>query len=311
MSAASFTIASLTIRNAVRDRTVLWLAVLFMAMVLLSAYLGWSATATIHEIYAKAAIALATDGRPVPPDPVGQTSPLGMLRNMTTYVSLLGALVAIVLGHQMVVEDRRSGVFPLIASRPNSRSSYTLGKISALAETLVALLVVAAVTNALTMLILPGPAPSLANWLGFTEFYAISGLFLLLFGLVAIASASVTRSETMALLIPVTLWLALTFIVPQVASNINPMAALNPVKAMVPPPDGWFFAISGPLLAPVSFTSTYRDLSATILGFAPADSASLGIKGGIASLLIANLCAGLAAGFGLKRLDATRSDLDE
>ncbi len=311
MSAASFTIARLTVRNAIADRTVLWLTFLFMAMVLLSAYLGWTATATIHIIYTKAAEVLAAAGRPVPPDPVSLASPLGMLRNMTTYVSLLGALVAIVLAHQMITEDRRSGVFSLIASRPNSRTSYTLGKVGALILTLLALLCAAAATNALTILILPGAAPTAADWLGFAEFYTISALFLLFFGLVALSCASFTQSETLGLLIPVTLWLALTFVLPQVASNINPMAALNPVKAMVPPPEGWFFSIAGPLIAPFSITSTYRDLSATILGFAPADSASLGLTGGIVSLVIANLFAGLAATFGLAHLDATRSDLDE
>ena len=40
-SVAMKTIATATIRNAIRDRTVVWLALMFMAMVLLSAYLGW------------------------------------------------------------------------------------------------------------------------------------------------------------------------------------------------------------------------------------------------------------------------------
>jgi ABC-type transport system involved in multi-copper enzyme maturation permease subunit len=308
---ASLTILWLTIGNAVRDRTVLVLALMFMAMVLLSAYLGWSATSTVHAIYTKAVIALQADGRPVPADPVNQASPLAMLRNMTTYVSLLGALVAIVLGHQMINEDRRLGVFPLIASRPNGRLSYALGKIGALMLTLSVLLLVAAATNAVTMLILPGSAPSAAEWLGFLGFYAISAVFLLIFGLLAMTSAGFARSDTMGVLFPVTVWLALTFVLPQITSNINPMAALNPVKAMVPPPDGWFFTLTGPLLAPVSLTSTYRDLSATILGFAPADSASLGKAAGFASLVVANLCVGLAAAFSLFRLDPTRSETDE
>jgi ABC-type transport system involved in multi-copper enzyme maturation permease subunit len=308
---ASLTILWLTIGNSVRDRTVLLLALMFMAMVLLSAYLGWSATSTVHAIYTKAVLALQADGRPVPPDPVNQASPLAMLRNMTTYVSLLGALVAIVLGHQMINEDRHSGVFPLIASRPHSRLSYALGKIGALTLTLFVLLFIAAATNALTMLILPGPAPSAAEWLGFLSFYAVSAVFLLFFGLLAMTSAGFARSDTMGLLVPLTAWLALTFVLPQITSNINPMAALNPVKAMVPPPDGWFFALAGPLLAPVSLTSTYRDLSATILGFAPADSASLGKAAGFASLVIADLGVVVASALGLLRLDPTRSETDE
>ena len=106
-------ITACTLRIIRHDKTVLWLALLFMVMVLLSAYLGWSANHTINQIYAKAVLLFQAEGRVVPPNPVHDTSPLSMLRNMTTYISLLGALVAIVLGTQMVAEDRRSGVFSL------------------------------------------------------------------------------------------------------------------------------------------------------------------------------------------------------
>ena len=63
---ASDAIAAITssgIRNAVLDRTVIWLAALFMVMVLMSAYLGWSATSTTNEIYAQASVALKAEGR--------------------------------------------------------------------------------------------------------------------------------------------------------------------------------------------------------------------------------------------------------
>ena len=310
-SAAIAAITSSGIRNAVLDRTVVWLAALFMVMVLMSAYLGWSATATTNEIYAQAAVALKAEGRPVPPNPTVSDSPLAMLRNMTTYMSLLGALVAIVLGHQMIIDDRRSGVFPLLASRPFSRSSYAFAKLAALFLTLLGLLALALLTNAVTMFALAGARTSASDWLGLLNFYGISGLYLLLFGLGAMAAASLFRSETMALLAPITIWMALLFVLPQVAANINPMAALNPVKAMVAPPGGSFFAVAGPLLAPMSFTSTYRDLTATILGFAPADVAGLGTAGGMLSLLIADVFLAAATVLSLLRLDPTRSDTSE
>lgn len=310
-SVAMRTIATATIRNAVRDRTVVWLALMFMAMVLLSAYLGWSATNTINQIYTKASLALQAEGLAVPPNPVNEASPLAMLRNMTTYVSLLGALVAIVLGHQMIIEDRKSGVFPLLASRPIGRVTYALGKMIALVVMLTSLLLIAALTNAVTLSLLPAFPPTTEDWIAFLSFYALSGLFLMVFGWIAMSSASLFRSETMGLLVPVTIWLTLTFVLPQITSNINPMAALNPVKAMVPPPGGWFFALTGPALAPISLTSTYRDLAASILGFAPADSAALGTAAGLSSLIVANFLLAAAASFGVLRLDPTRSQTDE
>ncbi|WP_068979429.1 ABC transporter permease [Aeromonas sp. EERV15] len=305
------TVAANTLRVALRDRTVIWLAFLFMAMVLLSAYLGWSATETVNQIYAKALPLLQLDGRPIPANPTIDMPPLSMLRNMTTYISLLGALVAIVLGFQMISEDLRSGVFPLISSRPIGRTRYAVGKIAALVVSIGGLLFLAAGTTALTVLLMPGVHLSPVDWVSLLRFYGVSALFLTAFGLMAMASAAWNRSESVGLLVPVTVWLVLTFVFPQLSANINPMAALNPVKAMVAPPAGAFFDLVGTALAPLSLVSAYRDVAATILGFTPADRSSLGMTGGMALMLAANLLLGALSITALRRLDGTRSNSDE
>jgi ABC-type transport system involved in multi-copper enzyme maturation permease subunit len=256
-------------------------------------------------------LAFQHEGRPVPPNPVGDMSALSMLRNMTTYVSLLGALVAIVLGWQTVSEDRRSGVFPLIVSRPMHRGSYATGKVLALLLAIAGLLGSAGVVNALSLLLLPGTPLTSGDWVALVNFYAVSVLFLAAFGLLAMASAAWHQSEAMGLLVPVTVWLVLSFVFPQLGANINPMAAMNPIKAMVAPPTGAFFELVGPLLAPVSLVSTYRDIAATMLGFAPADTNSLGLAGGITSLAVADLLMGGLAVLAITMLDATRSGTDE
>lgn len=300
-----------TLRIGLRDRSVIWLAALFTLMVLLSAYLGWSATHAINQIYAQAILVFQADGRPIPPNPVADMPPLAMLRNMTTYVSLLGALVAIVLGVQMVAEDRRSGCYPLIASRPAPRSLYALSKVSALFVAVGCLLLLAAGVNAATILLLPGAPLTATDWMTLFQFYGVSALFLMAFGLMGVASAAWFRSETMGLLVPIAIWLGLTFVFPQLTANINPMAAMNPIKAMVAPPTAAFFQITGPILAPISLTSTYRDIAASLLGFAPVDTASLGITGGMVSLVLADLLLVIASLAALTRLDPTRSDFDE
>ncbi len=304
------TIALATLRVGVRDRTVLWLGALFMGMVLLSAWLGWSASHTTAQIYAQAVLVFQHGGRPVPPNPLGDVPALSMLRNMTTYVSLLGALVAIVLGCETVAEDRRAGVIPLIASRPLARGGYALGKVLALLLAVVGLLVVAGGVNAASLLMLASAPLTSGDWVGLAGFYAVSALFLSTFGLLAMASAACSRSETMGLLVPITAWLVLTFVFPQLSANINPMAALNPIKAMIAPPTGAFFDIVGRLLAPVSLVSTYRDVAATLLGFAPADTASFGVRGGALALTVAGLLSGGLALLTLSTMDPTHGDGD-
>lgn len=305
------TVAINTLRIALRDRTVLWLAVLFMGMVLVSAYLGWSATDTVNQIYTKAIPVFQLDGRPIPANPTLDMPALSMLRNMTTYISLLGALVAIVLGFQVISEDLRAGVFPLISSRPIPRHQYAAGKLTALFGSVVALLILAGVTTAVTILLMPGTHLAANDWLSLIQFYGVSALFLTSFGSMAMASAAWSRSEAVGLLVPVTVWLVLTFVFPQLSANINPMAALNPVKAMVAPPAGAFFDVVGTILAPISLVSAYRDVAATILGFTPADRSSLGMAGGMTLLVVANVLLGSFAISALRSIPGTRSSNDE
>ncbi len=304
-------ITACSLRSIGRDRTALWLAILFMGMVFLSAYLGWSANHTINQIYAKAILLFQAEGRSIPPNPLHDASPLSMLRNMTTYISLLGALVAIVLGAQLIAEDRRTGVFTLIASRPVRRSQYAFGKIAALLIALLGLLGIAASINVLSFTLLAGSMPTPSDWGALARFYMVSALFLSAYGLLAIASTALFRSETMGFIVPVSVWLALTFVFPQLSANINPMAALNPITAMVPPPSGAFFKTVGPILAPISLTSIYRDIAATLLGFAPSDIASMSLAKGAWLLVGADAVFGLLAVAALSRLDATRSDVND
>lgn len=206
--------ASSAMKVGLRDRTVALLAGLFFAMVLVSAYRGWSATATVNAIYTKAVPVLEAKGLAVPPNPVGHTPPLTLLRNMVTYVALLGALAALMLGHQVVAADRKAGVIPLFFSRPVSRTGLALGKITAVVLAIAAVLLSAGLINVLTMLILPGLSLGGQIWVGVLTFYCVSALYMLAFGLMGATCAAAFSSESMALLIPVTIWLAFTFIVP-------------------------------------------------------------------------------------------------
>jgi ABC-type transport system involved in multi-copper enzyme maturation permease subunit len=295
-------------RLALRDRTVVFLAAMFFAMVLVSAYLGWSATETVNAIYAKAVPALQARGLAVPPNPVGEMPALSLFRNMVTYVALLGALASLVLGHQTIAADRKSGILPLLFSRPVSRSAIAAGKIAALAALIAVILLAAALINVLTMLILPGLDITGAVWTGLMKFYGVSALYMLAFGLLGALCAACFATESMALLVPVTVWLALTFILPQITANIGPMAALNPVSANLVPPSSAFFTATSTLLGPLSIAEAYRYLAASVLEIASGAGTATTAGGALASLLTANFTLAAAFTVSINRLDASRSD---
>ena len=308
MSAAL--IAGQSVRLALRESTVLLMAALFGVLVVLSAWLGWQATATVNRIYMDAAAFLAGAGKPVPTNPVLDTSPLILMRNMSVYVLLIGALCAIVIGNRLVALDRKAGVLPLLGSRPLQRGGYAAGKIMALGQLVLGLILGAAVVGTATLLTLPATVITAQQWLALAGFFALSALYMALFGLIALAATAATRSESVGLLIPVTLWLAVTFILPALTLNLTPTAVLNPISALAVPPDTAFFRATGWALGPFSLAESYGALSAGLLDYRPAAWASRAVIPPLVSLVLAFGGAAALARRALMAMDPTQEGYD-
>ena len=303
-------IAAQSVRLALRESTVLLMAALFAVLVLVSAWLGWQATATVNRIFLDAAGFLAAAGKPVPGNPLLDTSPLSLMRNVSIYVMLIGALAAIVIGNRLVALDRKAGVLPLLGSRPLQRGGYAAGKIMALGQLVLGLILGAAVVGTATLLTLPAAVITAPQWLALAEFFALSALYMGLFGLIALAATAATRSESVGLLIPVTLWLAVTFILPALTLNLTPTAVLNPISALAVPPDTGFFRATGWALGPFSLAESYGALSAGLLDYRPPAWASRAVIPPLVSLLLAFGGAAALARRALMAMDPTQEGYD-
>lgn len=293
-----------------RERTVALLALLFLVLVVVAAYLGWSATSTVNAIYLRSVDYMTAQGQTIPSNPVLDTSPLALLRNMATYVSLIGALAAIVVGHQLIASDRKAGTLPLLGTRPLRGIDLGIAKAVALLIAIAALVAFAAVINTATFLALPEFRLDAAGWIKLAAFYGTSGLYLLVFGFLGMWFGAVAKSETVGLLIPVTIWLTLTFVLPQITSNINPVAALNPVSALADAPASAFFQITGWALGPFSLAEAYRVISAQLLDFMPPTYVDRAAIPAAASLVIAAVALGAVATRAVARMDMTKGDYD-
>lgn len=310
MTAPSALLRRHALMALVRERTVALIAALFAALVLVSAYLGWSATATVDAIYAGAMQWFQANGQPVPPNPVTQTTALALLRNLTIYISLIGAFSAIVIGYRMVEADRRAGVLPLIGTRPLDRLDYAKAKIGALALAVLGLIGVAALVGGATLAVLPAVHVSGAEWARLAAFFALGWLYMMTFGLVAIGATARSESETAGLLLPVVLWLTLTFVLPALTGNILPTAAINPVSALAPAPQSVAFDWAAMVLGPVSLAEAYKYLGADLLGYLPA---GLAPRGAVPPLAVMILAAAAAFAFALNgglKLDMTKGGPD-
>src|SRR6202011_2729170 len=99
-----------------RERLPQILLVIFLAMVALSNFIGWATNHTVTNVYNQAVKQSLTTA----PNPFTGVSPLFYARNTVVYIVLIGALLAIVLGVQSMLRDRKAKVTDLLLSRPVS-----------------------------------------------------------------------------------------------------------------------------------------------------------------------------------------------
>lgn len=291
-----------------REKTVWLLVALFFILVMVSAYLGWSATSTVNAIYQQASEFLQSTGQPVPDNPILDISPLSLLRNMSVYVMLIGSLASIVMGYQLIAQDRKAGVVPLINVRPVTRFTYARAKIQALTIIIFVLMGLTAIISIATFLLLPEFSLPLMGWVKLIGFFSLSAFYMLLFGLLALAATAGFRSETVGLLLPVTVWLTLTFILPALTANIHPTAAINPIAALAPPPDTTIFDWLGKLFGPVSLAQSYSWLSAQLLDYLPVDARSSSLLSPLLSLALGLVASASLAVLYLMKMDTARGD---
>jgi ABC-type transport system involved in multi-copper enzyme maturation permease subunit len=245
------------------------LAVL-LAMTALAGVLGWSSHRTIVGVYDEATKLLAAQGSPAPANPFALKPTLSLLSNMVIYVPLIGALLAVVLGHLSIADDESSGVGRLVFSRRISRSTYLAGKIVGAASVLGVILSVSVVVSAVSLWIVNRAVPTVGELARLGLFYGLSWLYLMVFVLIGMIAVLATRRRPLALLSAMGAWLVVTFVVPQFTSGLRPTASLNPIIDPVSTSQT-FFRITA-RARPVSIVEQYKAISGRILDTAPADS---------------------------------------
>ena len=291
-----------------RQRTVLALLSVLVGVTVLAGVLGWSSAATVTRVYDQAVALLATQGTPAPPNPLGLKPPLSLLSNMTVYVPMIGALLAIVVGHLSLSDEESSGVGRLLHTRLLTRRDYLLGKLAAVSGLLAAALVASFVVSVVSLLVVNGAFPSGSQLLALVGFYLLSLLYLVMFALVAMVAVLLTRRRSLALLSALGVWLVVTFVVPQFTSGLRPTASLNPLSV----PAGTsqtFFDITAHVRF-LSLSEEFKDASSQILATAPAEPLTVTL-GRVVPLLVAALGLALLALVLVRRHDYSRSVADE
>ena len=266
------TIAAQQIVSLRRQRFVSSIVAIFGAVTTMAGIIGWSSHNTIIKVYNEATRLLASEGKPAPPNPFLVKPTLSLLTNMAIYVPLIGALIALVLGHLSFADDLSSGIGRLIFSRQVSRTKYLAGKILSAGVVLAAMLAASLVISITALAMVNGSWPSASKFASLLMFYALSWLYLMAFALVGMLTVLMSRRRSLALLSAIGVWLVVTFVVPQFTSGLRPTTSLNPINDPVSTSQAFFNVTAK--FRPASVGEQYKRASAQILGTAPNEAAT-------------------------------------
>jgi ABC-2 type transport system permease protein len=243
-----------------RERMPQVLLAVFVGMVTASSVIGWLTNQVVTSVYDRTYAA----GLTTQPNPFSAVSPLYYAKNTVIYIILIGALLAIVLGVQSTIRDRKSYTFDLVLSRPVRPASYLGAKLSGLLVWIAGILVLSAAISWASISAIIGSVLSPGDTIRLLGFYALAWLFLLPFIVLGMLTGLYSRRETTALLVPIVMWSVLTFVVPQLGTAEHPVSLLNPVPAIAS--QGGVFQIANLVLGPLSLTEHFKTASGYVLG---------------------------------------------
>lgn len=301
------TIAAQQVQSLRRRRVFSAFMGIFVAMTVLAGGIGWSSHTTIVRVYDEAVGLLAADGKGAPANPFDQVPTLSLLSNLAIYITLIGALMAIIVGHVSLADDQSSGIGRLIFSRPISRTSYLAGKLAGAAIVVAAALATSMAISLVALRVANGTFPSPADIGRLAGFFALSWLYLMIFVLIGMDTVLVTGRRSLALLVALGTWLVITFAVPQFTSGLRPTTSLNPVTDPASTSQT-FFQITAHA-RPASIAEQYKTAGAQIL-----DTATTGLGTGPGpgpGMRIVPLAAGLVVLIALAVLLVRRHDYSE
>lgn len=278
-----------------------------LAVTVMAGILGWSSHHTIVRVFDEAVRLQAAAGQPAPPNPFLLRPSLSLLSNMVVYVPLIGALLALVVGHLALAEDQGQATGRLMFTRQVSRTQYALGKILAAARFLAVTMVACAVVSIAALLVV-NRALSASDVGRLAGFYVLSWAYLTVFALVGMVTALLARRRSLALLSGMGVWLVITFVIPQVTSGLRPTQSLNPLTEAVGTSQAFFRVTQQ--AQPLSIVEQYKTASGTVLGTSPPTSTAETLLA-IVPVVLAAVLLTLLVLWKVQRHDYARSVSDE
>ena len=301
-------IARKEFQSAFRNRLFITIAVLFLALSILSVYIGSATKRAELRVYNETVATLTAQGVTALPL-LPEIHTLTILANLTEYVSIVGAILAVMLGYNAIIQEKESGSLKLILSRPVYRDRLLTGKLLGNATVIAALLGLVFVFNLALLLLVGGITPTGGEVLRLFSFVGMAFFYMLIFlTLAMLLGIRMTNSATV-FLVSLVVWMLLSFVLPQMAealmANSTVINSISGTANQIPQDTAASQAIN--FLSP---TWHLRHIGAQLLEDAPGSltiSAPTLISNWLTTLLVllAPSIAFMAAGYALFLRDET------
>lgn len=246
-----------------RENTFLLILAIFIFMSVLSTVIGWSSQQTINNVYEAAVLELNSLGKPIPPSPFGNVAPLEIVKNMIIYIVLIGALLSIQCGHTIAVNDRKAGVTRILFAKPFYRAEFFWGKVLSTLQILILALFLSLVVSIFSIILLGNL--SFSSFKGLLFFYMGAFIYLGGFALLGLFFGIFKDSSTKAILIPLLIWVAITFALPELGSALYPTGSLNPVLPQTNILDSPVLSAIHSIVYPFSISEQFKEFSINAL----------------------------------------------
>ena len=261
-----FVVATSEVKTLFRERILFLLLGVFIFMTLAASFIGWLTFSTTTAVYHTSVIYLHQHGiMHVPGNPILSFSSLASFRNMIVYMFLIGSLMAIVVGNRSFIRERKSGTLQLLFTRPTSLISFLSGKVMGIGFILLGIVVMTAIISIGSSYLLPLPHLNTSEIFRLLVFYGYSFFYIFFFALIGLLFAITARSESLALFIPVCIWVGISFVMPEFVTGQTPIALLNPVTITTTVSQGSFFSRMQQVLTPISLGWHYTLLGGQLL----------------------------------------------
>ena len=212
----SLIIARKEFRAAFRNRLFLTITLLFLGLSILSVYIGSTTKRAEMRIYDARVATLQAEGAAVIPA-APEIHTLTILANLTEYVAIVGAILAVILGYNTLIEEKESGGLKLILSRPVYRDQLLVGKLLGNAAVIASLLGLVFLFNLILLVAIGGIWPTLGEVARLFTFTVMALAYMLIFLTVSLFLSIRLNNGATVFLISLTLWLLVSFVVPQMA----------------------------------------------------------------------------------------------